>query len=145
MQISYTIPTIKQHIDMQKELQTEPVVPLRIGMHIGEVLFEEGKIFGDGVNLASRIQSLGLANTILFSEEIHNKIKNNPEFKSASLGSFEFKNVEKAVEVFVLMNEGLSIPLPDEMEGKLKKKIPVKSNIFRKMWKSLVNQKPAKL
>jgi len=130
---------VKCAIDIQKELQTEPVVPLRIGMHIGEVLFEEGKIFGDGVNLASRIQSLGQANTILFSEEIHNKIKNNPEFKSASLGSFEFKNVEKSVEVFALTNEGLSVPLPDKMEGKLKKKIPAETNVFKKVWKSLVN------
>ncbi len=64
-------------IEVQKELRTEPVVPLRIGLHIGEVFFEEGKALGDGVNVASRIQSLGKENTILISAEIHDKIKNN--------------------------------------------------------------------
>jgi class 3 adenylate cyclase len=109
-------------LEMQQQLQTEPAVPLRIGLHIGEIFFEDGKILGDGVNLASRIQSIGQQNTILFSEEIQDKIKNIPKFKSVSLGSFEFKNVEKPINVFALANEGLIVPEPRAMEGKLKKK-----------------------
>jgi class 3 adenylate cyclase/DNA-binding NarL/FixJ family response regulator len=122
-------------LEMQQQLQKEPIVPLRIGMHIGEILFEDGKIFGDGVNLASRIQSIGQANTILFSEELQDKIKNNPKFKSASLGLFEFKNVERSIEVFALINEGLMIPTPKKMEGKLKKKKLKPIDIFKKIWK----------
>src|SRR6476469_3524439 len=108
-------------IDLQRELQTEPVVPLRIGLHIGEIFFEDGKALGDGVNIASRIQSLGQANTILFSKEIFDKIRNHPEFKAVSLGQFDFKNVDEAVEVFALTNEGLVVPKREKMEGKLKK------------------------
>ena len=109
-------------MEIQQQLQTEPIVPLRIGLHIGEIFFEDGKLFGDGVNLASRIQSLGQANTILFSEEIKDKIKNSSKFKTVSLGLFEFKNIEKPVEVFALANEGLYIPARQTMDGKLKKK-----------------------
>ncbi len=93
-------------IEVQKQLQYEPVVPLRIGLHIGEVFFEDGKVLGDGVNVASRIQSLGQEKTILFSGEILDKIKNHPEFKSVSLGSFEFKNVDEPMEVFAMANGG---------------------------------------
>jgi len=107
-------------IEAQLEMQKDPAVPLRIGLHIGEIFFEEGKALGDGVNIASRIQSLGQANTILFSEEIHGKIKNNLEFKCLSLGLFEFKNVEKPIEVYALTNEGLFVPKREQMEGKLK-------------------------
>jgi class 3 adenylate cyclase len=71
-------------------LQTEPIVPLRIGLHVGEIFFEDRKALGDGVNIASRIQSLGQANTVLFSKEIFDKVKNHPEFKAVSLGSFRF-------------------------------------------------------
>ncbi len=109
-------------MEMQQHLQMEPKVPLRLGLHIGEIFFENGKILGDGVNVASRIQSLGQGNTILFSGEIHDKIKNNPKFKSVSLGLYEFKNVGKPIEVFALANEGLVVPLRKNMEGKLKKK-----------------------
>ena len=107
-------------IELQKELQSEPPVPLRIGLHVGEVFFENEKALGDGVNVASRIQSLGQANTILFSKEIFDKIRNQPGFKSVSLGLFEFKNVNEPMEVFALANEGLTIPKREAMSGKLK-------------------------
>ena len=107
---------------LQKELKNEPIVPLRIGLHIGEVFFEDAKALGDGVNVASRVQSLGQENAILLSGEIYNKIKNNPSFSTTSLGQFNFKNVDKAMEVFALSNEGLTIPKRSKIEGKLKEK-----------------------
>ncbi|HET6767691.1 MAG TPA: tetratricopeptide repeat protein, partial [Chitinophagaceae bacterium] len=107
---------------VQNELKKEPVVPLRIGLHIGEVFFEDAKALGDGVNVASRVQSLGQENTILVSGEFYDKIKNNSSITSVSLGHFDFKNVEKSLEVFALTNEGLSIPLRSRMQGKLQTK-----------------------
>ena len=107
---------------LQKELKNEPAVPLRIGLHIGEVFFEDAKALGDGVNVASRVQSLGQENTILVSGEIHDKIKNNPSFSTISLGQFNFKNVDKPLEIFALSNEGLTIPKRSTIEGKLKEK-----------------------
>jgi len=115
---------------VQKNLKIEPVVPLRIGLHIGEVFFEDAKALGDGVNVASRVQSLGQENTILISEEVHNKIKNNASISTASLGHFEFKNVGKSMEVFALTNEGLFVPQRKKMEGKLKKKNLKKRNFI---------------
>ena len=115
---------------IQKELKNEPVVPLRIGLHIGEVFFEDAKALGDGVNVASRVQSLGQENTILVSAEFHDKIKNNSSITSVSLGHFDFKNVEQPLEVFALSNEGLFIPQRKTIQGKLKKKRTLKRNIF---------------
>jgi len=112
--------SVRCALEIQKELQTEPVVPLRIGLHVGEISFEDGKALGDGVNVASRIQSLGQANTILFSKEIFDKIKNRPEFKAVALGHFDFKNVDEPMGVFALANEGLVVPKREQMEGKLK-------------------------
>ncbi len=113
---------IESALEIQRNLQTEPAIPLRIGLHIGEVFFEDGKMLGDGVNQASRIQSIASGNSILFSEEIQNKIKNIPKFKTVCLGSFEFKNVEKPIVVFALANDGLIVPNRNTMDGKLKKK-----------------------
>src|SRR6188474_2105163 len=115
---------------VQKDLKNEPAVPLRIGLHIGEVFFEDAKALGDGVNVASRVQSLGQENTILVSEEIHDKIKNNPSIVATSLGHFDFKNVGKSMEVFALTNEGLFVPQRKKMQGKLKKKNVQRRNII---------------
>jgi len=118
-------------IEIQEQLRSEPKVPLRIGVHVGEILFDEGKIFGDGVNVTSRIQSLGQANTILFSKEVFDKLKNQPDFKPVSLGNFEFKNVDEPMEVFALANDGLTVPKKEEISGKLKE---VKKKATQKKW-----------
>jgi len=107
-------------VEMQQALQTAPKVPLRIGLHVGEIFFEDGKVFGDGVNVASSIQSLGIANSILFSSEINSKLKNQQEFKNISIGWFEFKNVDEPMEIFGLANDGLVVPRKEDMSGKLK-------------------------
>ncbi len=121
---------IKCAVEIQQHLQTNPRVPLRIGLHVGEIFFQDEKVLGDGVNIASRIQSLGQANTILFSKEIFDKIRNQPEFKAVSLGHFEFKNVDEPLEVFALANEGLVVPKREQMSGKLKEL--KKKNVFRR-------------
>ena len=116
------IQAVRCAIEMQLLLQTEPLVPLRIGLHIGEIFFEDGKVFGDGVNVASRIQSLGVANSILLSSEINNKLKNQPEFNTVPVGRFQFKNVDEPMEVFALANEGFVVPDKKKMDGKLQEK-----------------------
>ena len=109
-------------LDLQKELKDDPKVPLRIGLHIGEIFFENDKALGDGVNVASRVQSLGQENTILVSGEFHDKIKNNPSLSTVSLGRFDFKNVTTSLEIFAISNQGLAVPQRSKMEGKLKEK-----------------------
>ena len=115
-----TTEALRCAIEMQQQFQHDPKVPLRIGVHVGEIFFEEEKVLGDGVNVASRIQSLGHANSILFSKEIFDKIRNQSEFKPVLVGSFEFKNVDEPMQVFALANDGLKVPEKKEISGKLK-------------------------
>ena len=99
------IQVIQCAMAIQQELKKEPVVNIRVGIHIADVLIEEsGKVHGDGINIASRIETLGVAGAILFSKEIYNKIKNHPEFKTVLVGSFPFKNVEEPMEVYAIAN-----------------------------------------
>jgi len=123
-------------MEMQRQLQLEPKVPLRIGLHVGEIFFEDGKVFGDGVNVASRIQSLGIANSILFSSEINSKLKNQHEFRIICVGRFHFKNVDEPMDIFALANEGLIVPRKEEMSGKLKE---IQKKTVSKKWLALIS------
>ena len=93
---------------------------LSIGIHQGEIILENNDIYGDAVNIASRIQSLGVPGSVLFSKKITDEIRNKSEFQLTSLGSFEFKNVEETIEVFALSNPGFVVPRQADMRGKLK-------------------------
>jgi len=108
---------------IQLALQQDPKVPLRIGIHLGDIVIEHEELYGAGVNAASRIESMGVAGSILVSDTIYREIKNHQEFQLASLGFFEFKNIEQPTEVFALRNEGLVIPEAGTLMGKFKQKI----------------------
>ncbi|MGI9542932.1 MAG: adenylate/guanylate cyclase domain-containing protein [Cyclobacteriaceae bacterium] len=107
---------------MQKEFKNTLKIPVRIGIHLGEVIFQNNNVFGDGVNLASRVESMSIPGAVLMSKSIRDQIKNKAEFHLASLGSFEFKNVEEPIEVFALANEGFQVPERAQLGGKLKAK-----------------------
>lgn len=125
-------------VSIQHVLQQEPVVPLRIGVHIGEVFVEHGKALGDGVNVASRVQSLGIANSVLLSSDVYRVIRNHPEFRVQRLGKFDFKNIDDPVEVFALENDRLAIPDRKKIEGKLKVSEKGKQIWFSRILKSIV-------
>src|SRR5688500_3553314 len=63
-------------IEIQGSLRQDPRVDLRIGIHIGDVSIEEESIFGDGVNVASRIESAAVSGSILISEKVFDEVKN---------------------------------------------------------------------
>ncbi len=94
-------------------------VPVRIGMHLGDVLYKNNNAFGDGVNIASRIESLGIPGAVLISKTLYDQVKNKTEFTLQSLGAFQFKNVADKMEVFAVANDGFTVPRPDQMRGKL--------------------------
>ena len=89
---------------------SEPMVPVRLGLHSGDVFYKEGNVFGDSVNLTSRIESMGIASSILISKRLRDVVKNQSNLKLNSLGLFEFKNVEEPIEVFALANDGIVVP-----------------------------------
>jgi adenylate cyclase len=109
-------------IDLQIVLKEEPQVPLRAGIHIGDIVIEGQEIYGNGVNIASRVESMGVANSILISDSVYKEVKNWPEIKTTSLGLFDFKNIETPVQLYAIANKGLVVPKEQDMRGKGRKK-----------------------
>ncbi len=115
------IDAVRCSIELQQNVQTEPRVDVRIGIHTGDVTVEDEAIYGDGVNLASRIESMGVPGSILISEKVFDEIRNQQSIKATELGYFEFKNIRQPVRVFAIANNGILVPGRDELKGKTKK------------------------
>lgn len=112
---------------LQTALQVGTVVPLRIGLHMGDIVFDGTEIYGDGVNFASRIESMGTAGAILLSDKLNDELKNQGQISTQSLGHFELKNVSRPVEIFAVSNAGIVVPPLSAMQGKGKRKVQEKT------------------
>jgi adenylate cyclase len=112
------IEAVRAAIGIQKAMLLEPVVPLRIGIHTGDVMFEEGDVYGDGVNIASRIESFAVAGSVFISGKVFDEIKNQKDIQTVSLGKFALKNVSIPVEIFAVANDQLVVPKKETITGK---------------------------
>jgi TolB-like protein/AraC-like DNA-binding protein len=105
-------------IAMQRAFQTGEPLPLRMGLHLGDIVFDGTDIYGDGVNLAARIESLSVAGAILVSDHFNRELSSHPHLATQSLGQFELKNVARPVEIFAVAHEGILVPDRAKLRGK---------------------------
>ena len=112
------IDAVKCGIEMQHGFLSDPSIPVRIGIHTGDIIFSDEEIIGDGVNIASRIESLAVPGSVFISEKVYDEIKNQASIHTARLRTFRLKNVTKPIEVFAISNVGLIVPSPEDIVGK---------------------------
>ena len=105
------IDAVNAATQIQKELNgKEPKVPLRIGIHLGDVVYDDEGIYGDAVNLASRVQGLGTPGSVMISGKVFDEIRNHPGIRVEAFGEHELKNVFQTTSIFALANSGLDVP-----------------------------------
>jgi adenylate cyclase len=86
-------------LEIRNKSEREGHYRLRIGIHLGEVVFEKHDVFGDGVNIASRIQSIAEAGEILVSESVYRNIANQKGLQVEFLREEYLKNVDTPVKI----------------------------------------------
>ena len=101
-------------LEIQRDLAAEPGVTLRIGIHTGDIVREAQGVYGDGVNVASRVQGLCPPGEVLVSERVYDDVKNQPGMFVRSLGRFELKNVTRPVEIFFVADEDRPVPVLEQ-------------------------------
>lgn len=113
-----TLESVKAATSLQLEMQNPPLVPLRIGIHTGDVLVDGNSIYGDGVNIASRMESFAVPGSVFISSKAYDDIKNQKDVSAVSMGRYLLKNVKEQMEIFAISNAGLKIPDAEVLEGK---------------------------
>jgi len=117
-----SIQAVRCAVEMQKAFMEEPSIPVRIGLHVGDIIITESDIIGDAVNIASRIESLAVAGSVLISDKVNDALRNQNDIETEFLDAFDFKNVNKIIPVFAIKSEDLIVPKLSEIKGKTKSK-----------------------
>ncbi len=78
-------------------------VKVRIGIHLGDVVLKENDVFGDGVNIASRIQSLAQPGGINISGSVYDQVKKKLDLRVIYLGAPQLKNIKESVKIYQLI------------------------------------------
>lgn len=112
------IEAVKCAIAIQKKLRKDPVVPLRIGLHLGDIVYDDEGAYGDAVNLAARIESLSTPGGILISDRVNDELQGHPDIQTVSLGRHNLKHIKRPVEVYAVKKGGLNIPSVASLKAK---------------------------
>lgn len=91
--------------DILKISREDAELKLHIGIHLGEVFFTEDDVFGDVVNIASRIESATKEGEIYISEDVYKSIKNKEDIEVEFIGKKKFKNVKDPIKLYRLKEE----------------------------------------
>jgi adenylate cyclase len=92
--------------EVQARVEDNPELRLRIGIHLGDVVFTNNTVIGDGVNVASRIHALAPPGGICISEHVYDEIRNKPGVRGKDLGKKQLKNVSRPIRVYALQAVG---------------------------------------
>jgi TolB-like protein/class 3 adenylate cyclase/Flp pilus assembly protein TadD len=87
------------------ELPSERRMEFRIGVNVGDVIEEESRIYGDGVNIAARVEALAEAGGICITGRAYDQVKNKLEFGYQYLGEHSVKNIPEPVRVYKVLME----------------------------------------
>ena len=138
-------------IRIQRAAQMGFEAKIRIGIHLGDVTIEGDDIFGDGVNIASRLQGIADPGGVYISESIQRAIRGRSEFNVLKLGEIQLKNVDYFVTTYCLQGDGLPTPnasrvqqlRPSRMVESGAQLANVNDSLIREVFDELIKMKPS--
>src|SRR5438874_1034763 len=86
--------------DRNAEIPEDKRITFRIGINLGDVIVEEHDIFGDGVNIAARLEALADPGGICISRMVHDQVRDRLDYTFEDLGEQRVKNIARPVRVY---------------------------------------------
>jgi len=103
-------------VKLQETTYDDKDMNIRVGIHIGDIVFKDGDVFGGGVNVASRLESIAPAGGVCVSKSVYDELANQDDFDGIELGLQSLKGVGRLIEVFGLKGEKLNEPNPQKYQ-----------------------------
>jgi adenylate cyclase len=126
-EFSSVVDAVRCAVDVQRsmanrnaEVPEEKRIEFRIGVNVGDVIIDHGDIFGDGVNVAARLEGIAEPGGICLSEDARRQVRGKLELTTEDMGERKLKNIEHPIRVYRIRTSGTasitrspSLPLPD--------------------------------
>jgi TolB-like protein/class 3 adenylate cyclase len=97
-------------IDREPEMPDDQRIELRIGINLGDVIVEPDDIYGDGVNIAARVEALADAGGVFVSHTVHDQVRDRLPFVFEDLGEQQVKNIARPVRVYRVRDVAVKSP-----------------------------------
>ena len=99
-------------VERNAAARPEQRIELRIGVHQGDVIVEDGDIFGDGVNIAARLEGLAMPGGICVSARVQEDVAGKVDLAFADIGEQRLKNIARPVRAYRLLLKALTPAVP---------------------------------
>ena len=87
-------------MEIQGNLEADPTIFLRIGIHMGDIVHDDDEIYGDGTNVAARLESLAEPGQMLVSDSVHHSLDQKLAQFFGQSTTHQLKNIVRPVQVF---------------------------------------------
>jgi len=128
-----SFPSSKEAVNCSIQIQTAVKniddLNLRIGIHQGDIIIENKDVFGDDVNIASRIEPFAVAGGIAVSQKIQQDLSSNPEFKFKFIDTPKLKGVQQEVSIYCIISHGL----PKSKKSDVQAKVELKKRYYKEI------------
>ncbi|MFZ1677012.1 MAG: NINE protein [Saprospiraceae bacterium] len=98
-------------VEMQIEYKKDPEVPVRIGIHVGDISYDGTDAFGDGLNVAARIEPVCEPGGVYISERVFEDIRNHAWLQAMHVGNYQLKNIAGDTPLYAISSKGMALPV----------------------------------
>jgi class 3 adenylate cyclase len=98
-------------VEMQIEYKKDPEVPVRIGIHVGDISYDGTDAFGDGLNVAARIEPVCEPGGVFISERVFEDIRNHAWLQAMHVGNYQLKNIAGETPLYAVTSKGMALPV----------------------------------
>jgi len=107
---SSAVEAVQCAIEMQLAFRENISVPVKIGIHLGDIIFMDEEVIGDGLNIARKIETQSVPGGILISNKIYQEVKNHSGIECRYIKTCDLDEQGQQVMIFAITNEGIEAP-----------------------------------